>query len=145
MSISMNIVERGGIWRGCMPASESSLQDLRKGAPAGLPDTYFMLLRFSHGGEGDLGIEPGWFCPWPAEEVLKLNLDYEIADNMPGLFGFGSNGAGELIAFDLRQGPPWQVVMAPFIGMEPATVIRLATDFDEFLRWVGVPIRADDM
>jgi hypothetical protein len=139
----MNIAERGGIWRGCMPASESSLQDLRKRAPAGLPDAYFMLLRFSNGGEGDLGIEPGWFCPWPADEVLKRNRDNEIADNMPGLFGFGSNGAGELIAFDLRHGPPWPVVMAPFIGMEPATVIRIAADFDEFLSRVGVPISAD--
>jgi hypothetical protein len=33
--------------------------------------------------------------------------------------------------------------MAPFIGMEPATVIRIAADFDEFLSRVGVPISPD--
>lgn len=71
MSISMDIVERGGLWRGCMPASESSFQDLRKGAPAGLPGTYFILLRFSNGGEGDLGIEPGWFVPRPRAPAAR--------------------------------------------------------------------------
>ena len=77
-------------------------------------------------------------CPWPADEVLKLNQGYEVADTISWLLGFGSNGGGEIFAFDLREGPPWPVVIAPFIGMESSTVIRISNDFGEFLGHVGV-------
>lgn len=102
-----------------------------------LPEEYLALLRLSNGGEGPLGVEPGWFQFWPAEKVLDSNRDFQINEYLPGLFGFGSNGGGELLAFDTRQGTPWTVVMAPFIGMDENDVVEIAKDFEEFLRTTG--------
>lgn len=52
---------------------------------------------------------------------------------MPGPFGFGSSGGGELLAFDTRRGSPWPVVMVPFIVMEEAAIVKIAEDFAGFL------------
>jgi hypothetical protein len=145
MSVFTNLGDRGGVWRSCLPASDVSLAGLQKGAPTPLPDAHFEMLRFSNGGEGDLGVEPGWFCPWPADQVLELNQSYQVSDSIPWFFGFGSNGGDELFAFDLREGPPWRVVMAPFIEIEVSTVIRVSDNFDEFLRHIGVRIDAIDV
>lgn len=102
-----------------------------------LPEGYLALLRLSNGGEGPLCVEPGWFQLWPVEEVLPSNRGYRVNEYVPSLFGFGSNGGGELLAFDTRRGPPWPVVMAPFIGMEEDQVDEIAKDFEEFLRATG--------
>jgi hypothetical protein len=131
--IAAQIQSGGGIWRAEAPASVHSLELSRAAVAPGIPDTYFQLLSFSNGGEGDLGIEPGWFCPWPAEEVISNNLDYEVV-SYGSYFGFGSNGGGELFAFDLSGVPPWPIVMFAFIGGEPR---RIASDFDDFVRKVG--------
>jgi hypothetical protein len=102
-----------------------------------LPEEYLSLLCLSNGGEGPLGVEPGWFVFWPAEKVLALNRGYEVHEYLPGLFGFGSNGGGELLAFDTRRGPPWPVVMVPFIGMDADDVVEIAKDFEGFLQATG--------
>jgi hypothetical protein len=102
-----------------------------------LPEEYLALLRLSNGGDGPLSVEPGWFQLWPVDEVLALNRSYRVHEYLPGLFGFGSNGGGELLALDTRRGPPWPVVMVPFIGMEEDTVVEIAEDFAEFLRTTG--------
>jgi hypothetical protein len=74
---------------------------------------------------------------WPAEEVVDYNQGYEVEMNIPGFFGFGSNGGGELFAFDTRQGKPWPVVMVPFIPMIADEAIVIADDFAEFVRAIG--------
>lgn len=119
------------------PADSEAVAALCAGAGIKLPEAYLTLLRLSNGGEGPLGVEPGWFQLWPAEEVLELNRGYQVNEYVPGLFGFGSNGGGELLAFDTRRGPPWPIVMAPFIGMEEDHVDEIAKGFEEFLRVTG--------
>src|SRR5947209_6466533 len=79
------------------PASATALRELAEAAPVPLPDEYAALLRFSNGGEGQLAVEPGWFQLWSAEEVLELNRDYGVNEFLPGFFGFGSSGGGELL------------------------------------------------
>jgi SMI1 / KNR4 family (SUKH-1) len=123
------------------PAGPDALQRLAAAAPVTLPDDYLTLLAFSNGGEGELGIKPGWFQLWPAEEVLELNRGYELAEFLPGFFGFGSNGGGELLALDYRNGPPYKVAMVPFIPMDQAEAVTIAETFAEFLRALGRPSR----
>ena len=133
------IGSRGGTWDFAAGASEQTLRELRAGAPIGVPDSYFDFLRLTNGGEGSLGgVEPGWFMPWPAEEVLHNNLGYNVAEFLPGLFAFGSNGGGELFAFDLRETGKGSIVMVPFIPMELDEAIVVAASFDEFVTHVGV-------
>ena len=56
---------------------------------------------------------------------------------VPGFFGFGSNGGGELLAFDVRGSCPWPIVMIPFIPMEVDEAIKVAGSFDELIYLIG--------
>jgi hypothetical protein len=123
-------------------ASPEAIDALAAASPIALPAEYVNLLRFSNGGEGALGVEPGWFVIWPAEEVMENNRGYNLAEWLPGFFGFGSNGGGELLAFDTRCGEPWSVVMVPFIPPDPAEAVTIATNFPMFLLVVGHPLVA---
>jgi cell wall assembly regulator SMI1 len=85
-------------------------------------------------------VEPGWFVPWRAEDVLLNNSGYQIAKYAPGLFGFGSNGGGECLAFDLRDEGTGRIVMVPFIGMDLQQVVVIAENFDQFALLVSMPM-----
>ena len=139
MSFADHVANAPGIWRSAHPADKEAIAALRAAAPIELPVTYLEMLAVTNGGEGDLGIKPGWFAPWPAEDVIRLNAGYQVADNLPKLFGFGSNGGGELIAFDTRDSQPWPIVMVPFVPMEMTEAVLIARDFDEFSNAIGVP------
>jgi hypothetical protein len=76
--------------------------------------------------------------PWRAEDVLLNNGEYKIAEYAPGLFGFGSNGGGECLAFDLRDAGAECIVMVPFIGMDLKEAIVIAENFDQFALLVGM-------
>lgn len=139
MNVTDHLSGISGIWRGCVPAPAGVITSLVAVAPIALPESYVALLAVTNGGEGDLGIEPGWIDLWPAEEVMSANAEYAVAENLPGLFGFGSNGGGELLAFDARRSPPWPIVMIPFIPMEVAEAVQIAQGFDELLLEIGEP------
>ncbi len=79
-------------WNKKEPAGQKQIQDLIARAVPGLPQEYIALLQYSNGGEGSLGINPGWFQLWAAEEVMEFNKGYQIDKDLPGYFGFGSNG-----------------------------------------------------
>jgi hypothetical protein len=119
------------------PASPEAVQSLSAGAPPGLPDEYFELLRFSNGGGGELGVEPGWFQLWRAEDMLEFNQKSGLTEFLPGFFGFGSNGGGEILALDLRAGPTCQVVMVTATGLDLDDVVTIADTFSEFLEALG--------
>lgn len=102
-----------------------------------LPSAYLAMLEESNGGEGDLGVDPGWITLWPAEDVLSNNASYCVAEALPGFLGFASNGGGELLAFDLRGGEPYPIVMIPFIPMEAAEAVQIASSFEELRQLLG--------
>ena len=106
MDLVDQIKTRGGIWRDAGPATEEQLERLRATLSPPAPEAYFELLKFSKGGEGDLGVEPGWFCPWPADEVVANNEGYRVAEFYGDFLAFGSNGGGEMLAFDRRHSSP---------------------------------------
>ncbi len=121
MTISDLIHDESAKWRRVSPASPAALDGLIAGAGVELPEDYLAFLRLSNGGEGALGVDPGWFQIWPVEQVLQHQHGYKTDEFIPGFFGFGSSGGGELLAFDARVGKPWPVVMIPFIPMRPST------------------------
>jgi len=110
---------------------------LVRGAGIPLPPEYLAFLRESSGGEGELGVQPGWFVIWPAGEVVDLNQEYEVAANAPGFFGFGSSGGGDLLAFDTRGGQPYSVAALPFIGMSVKHALPVAVSFASFEAVMG--------
>ena len=118
------------IWRG--PASEDSIQALIRAVSMPLPEAYIEFLRRHNGGEGAVVIEPGWISLWPAEEVVELNAQYDVAEYFPGYFVFGSDGGGEMLAFEMQDGSDCKVVMLPFIG-DVSDRIVIAASFEAFL------------
>ncbi|MEP7340526.1 MAG: SMI1/KNR4 family protein [Acidobacteriota bacterium] len=124
-------------WDRSQPAPETVIQSLLEQSGLELPDDYISFLRCSNGGEGELGIQPWWFRVWTAEEVLEANRGYEVQTNIPGFFGFGSSGGGELLAFDARAPKRWPVFMIPFIVMDEKDAVRIADDFSSFVMEMG--------
>ena len=124
-------------WTREPPAADEVIRELVRQAGVPLPPEYLAFLRDSNGGEGELGVQPGWFVMWRAEEVVKLNHGYEVAENVPGFFGFGSSGGGELLAFDTRGGQPYPVAAVPFIVMSPKDALPVATSFATFEALMG--------
>jgi hypothetical protein len=124
-------------WEREPPAEIAAVQRLVAESKVELPETYIALLHYSNGGEGELGVDPGWFQLWPVEQVIELNQLYEVEANVPGFFGFGSDGGGEMLAFDMRGGKPWKVVMIPFIPMQVEYAVVIDDDFRGFLQNMG--------
>jgi hypothetical protein len=119
------------------PASEGAIRQLIVNAGIELPSDYIAFLSKSNGGEGELGVEPGWFRIWEAEETLANNADYSTDKYVPEFFAFGSSGGGEMFAFDLREGHGGEVVMIPFVPMNIKDARKVARNFTEFASWFG--------
>jgi len=124
-------------WRRELPAKTGTIQTLLLESRFALPEDYLRFLKLSNGGEGELGVEPGWFVLWLAETVIENNDGYEVHKWIPGFFGFGSNGGGELLAFDTRTAQPWKIYMIPFIPMEETEAILVAESFADFIKVIG--------
>lgn len=127
-----------GQWEVVQPCTENVLQDLVKAAAIELPPEYLEYLRRSNGGGGDIGMEPGLVHLWAAEEVAQSNQEYEVQRNVPGFYAFGSSGGGEMFAFDTHRKKPWPIVIIPFIPMDAAYAVQIATDFASFQTMFGV-------
>lgn len=127
-------------WTRSTPAAEEAIRQLIARCDFALPDEYLELLRYSNGGEGSLGVEPGWFQIWPAEEVVTCNEEYEVSQALPGDFAIGSSGGGEMLTFRKQAGPPWPVYMIPFIGMCEEDCLEIASNFVAFVAAFGKEI-----
>ena len=137
MQLNEIMKDESADWDRKPPAEEAQIQSLVSQSGVELPGEYLAFLRYSNGGAGELDIEPGWFQIWPAEEVIEANRELEVEANIPGYFGFGSNGGGELLAFDTRTPNPWGVYMVPFIPMEEAEAVKVTSNFVEFVAAMG--------
>jgi hypothetical protein len=126
-------------WSREAPATEDTIQGLIRDTGIDFPEEYLNLLRYSNGGEGELGVDPLWFSIYPVEEVVELNRRYDIESYLPGYFAFGSNMGGEALLFDTKESKPWKVYYAPIIGMEEDQVLECAANFKEFVRSMGRP------
>lgn len=103
-----------------------------------LPEPYVSFLERINGAEGELGVEPGWFVIWPAEEAAIATDEYQMPTYLPGYFTFGGNGGGELFVFSLgedNQDRP--VFMVPAIGMALEELQQIAPSFVEFEAQLG--------
>jgi hypothetical protein len=65
---------------------------------------------------------------WPLDKIEQYNREYQVPQYAPGFICFGSNGGGELLAFD-DQGA---VFCIPAIGMEPKYATPVADSWSKF-------------
>ena len=119
-------------WTRRSPADPDALARIAAAFPQ-LPADYLSFLALSDGGEGVLGVEPGWFVLWSTEELSARNQGYRVAKYLPGFTAFGSSGGGEMLAF----APDRRVVMVPFIPMQPSEAIVIAASFTALVRAFG--------
>ncbi len=69
---------------------------------------------------------------WPLEDIERFNAEYEVPKYAPGFLCFGTNGGGELLAFDATG----TVFYMPAIGMEPKYAIRVAASWADFAQLI---------
>jgi cell wall assembly regulator SMI1 len=99
-----------------------------------LPSDYRAFFEMSDGGEGFIGEHH--LILWRTSELRRYNLDYEVAASAPGLLGIGSDGGGEMFAFDTRFKPA-PVVMVPFVDMSHDEAVVVADSFTHLLRRIS--------
>lgn len=113
-------------------ASPKALNELRS-AVGPLPQAYIDLLSRGNGGEVELRCNPFVLCLDPAESALDYWRSGKYT--MTGVFVFGGNGGGELLAFDLSAPGKWPVVSFDPIDPEGSTKM-VAPDFESLLAQV---------
>lgn len=117
------------------PAPEEAVSDLRDRFP-NLPEEYFTFLLASNGGEGFLGISPGYAVLWGAHEVAQFSSEYEVQIYLPGFIAVGTSGGGDLFVFPLS-GSPAGIFAVPAIGMAPDVVDLVAPSFPALVAAFG--------
>jgi hypothetical protein len=138
MKTIKEIIESDLPWDREKSASPEAINSLASNSGLNLPKDYLDFLSLSNGGEGELPVDPYWFQIWSAENVLEHNEGYQVAQFLPGFFAFGSNGGGEMLAFDTRKDGAWPVYMIPFVPMEEADAREVASEFLSFAQLFGI-------
>jgi SMI1/KNR4 family protein SUKH-1 len=124
------------------PASDLALEKLKLAVVDPLPQEYLDLLSYSNGGEGPLPVQPYNLCLDSAEVTAESWQTGAYKEFFPGFLVFGSNGGGEYIAFDQRQGSPWPVVALDMTNIDLSeTVMPIAESFASFVGLIGVEAR----
>lgn len=114
-------------------ASAEILAELKAEVGA-LPNSYLDTLRQGNGGEVSLTVDPFTLCLDPAEAALDYwrSGTYTIS----GVFVFGGNGGGSLLAFEMNTPGEWPVVSFDPIDPE-GSITEVAPDFESLLGLVG--------
>jgi hypothetical protein len=92
-----------------------------------LPREYLAYVEAGGSSTGFTEGDPGYFQLWALDERAALHRDYGVEEFAPGFVGFGSNGGGELLAFD-HSGA---VFMIPFIGDGVDDAKKIANTWSE--------------
>jgi hypothetical protein len=117
------------------PAAKDTVTDLRLKFQ-NLPVEYFSLLLASNGGEGFLGISPGYAVLWGAHDADQFSSEYEAQISLPGYVAAGTSGGGKLFVFPVS-GSPGGIFAVPATGMALDVVDLVAPSFSTFIAAFG--------
>lgn len=92
------------------------------------PPEFIFYLRSAAPKFGDLPSFPVYFQLWEESELEQFNSEYEVSRYAPGFFGFGSDGGGEMFAFDSKG----RIFALPFVGMNPKEATLVCDSWTEF-------------
>lgn len=129
--------ESGRDWAPRPPAREDEIAELRRSVAFELPPDYIELLRFCNGGFGDLDAKPLLFVMDEIAAAVEHNEFWGTHGQFGEFWFFGGNGGLETIAFDLRHGPPWPIVMIDQIA-GAASAERIADNMTDFIARMGL-------
>lgn len=69
---------------------------------------------------------------WNFDEIIEINIDYQIFKYLPKTLGIGGNGGGEYIAIEQLKNNKLRIVLSPFI-IDKDAHIEIGTSFTDFL------------
>jgi hypothetical protein len=118
---------------GALPGAISALQ---LATSITLPSEYINLLQSTNGGEGPLPVSPYNLCLDSAESATSYNNSDASSSLHPGLFVFGGDGGGTLLALDVRGPRSWPVVCFDPIDLA-GSIEPVAQDFASLVTLIG--------
>ena len=98
-----------------------------------LPEDYWDYLEADGRDVGSTSGMPGYFQLWDPNALDELNDGYGVPKYAPDFIGFGSDGGGEMLAFD-NSG---SVYMIPFIGISSNAARKIADSWNEVRRRIS--------
>lgn len=98
------------------------------------PQEFIDYLRSDAPKFGDLPSFPVYFQLWEETELEQFNIEYEVPKYAPGFVGFGSDGGGEMFAFD----ETGRIFALPFIGMSPKDATFVCESWTQFVSRIVV-------
>ena len=118
------------------PATDAEIDELVGASPISLPPSYLTLLRATNGGETFVDNTDSddalYLVLWHSTDVVTCNDDYEVTSLAPNHFAIGTNGAGELLAFDLRRCDD-ALYMLPAIGLADDAALLISPSFTHII------------
>ena len=97
-----------------------------------LPDDYLAFIREHTGGEGPFG-ENGYGCFYRIEELQEVNDDYEVNNWWPGHIVIGTDGGGELWAYNPDKKIYCQIDSCNIEDDSGDTYMTISPSLEEFL------------
>jgi hypothetical protein len=64
-------------------------------------------------------------------------VGYNVVECFPNLFGFGSNGGGEMFVLRKADLPDSAIYVIPFISTDEDEAIKVADNFEDLVRFFG--------
>jgi hypothetical protein len=123
------------------PASDDEIREAeqRLGLVTHLPADFRAWLKRSNGVEGWYG--PVYLVLYSLDNVISVTQAADAGERLPGFLAVGSDGGGELIAYDLRKSAP-PIVMVNSVSAGWHEGLYQAASFSEFLaqRQAGEPL-----
>ena len=113
------------------PAQEEKIKEVEERFGICFPAQYKEFLLESNGIEGTFG-DFAYLVIWPIEDVCRYNLEYEVNTYNPGVVYFGSDGGGEIFAFDFRK-KDITIVMLSTMAIDLDDMELYSSTFHEFL------------
>jgi len=98
------------------------------------PIDYRQFIMNYNGGEGSIGSN-SYIVLWSLNDITELNEAYEVNLFAPGLLLFGTDGANNAYAYDMRSVEKI-IVEVPFIGMDLDEITMCAENLIEFLDYL---------
>lgn len=109
--------------------AETTLRQVEGRFRTSFPADYRAFASWYRGFENSMGVH--YVQLWRIEALIEQNEGYDIQHYLPAVIGIGSNGGGELIAFDTSQPDAFRIILTPFLGLEDP--IEIGMSFTDFL------------
>lgn len=114
------------------PASPADYDAMIAAIGHTLPADFRSLLLFADGAVGAIG-ENGYINLESTKTIPEMNRGLQLAEFLPGLISFGSDGGGMGYAYDTTK-VPMPIVSFPHDWMDPCQVRHVSDTFIGFLR-----------